>query len=217
MFAQATSHPRAPRRLAAVGLLVWATLVAACGSSTDSVSSSAADQNSADQNSAEQNSADEANTVATAETGEGGEAAQPTLAGPPSAALSWAGKDLDGNPVSGGDFAGKDVVLWFWAPWCPVCNEEAPGVAALARTYGDQVTFVGIAAHDKVEPMRKFVAKYELPFVQVNDEKASIWAKLGIPGQPSAYFIEGTTGEAIGPVIGVTAEGMEVQIRALLN
>ena len=33
------------------------------------------------------------------------------------AALDWTVADLGGGQIVGGDLAGKDVVLWFWAPW----------------------------------------------------------------------------------------------------
>lgn len=33
------------------------------------------------------------------------------------AALSWTGNDLAGNPINAAEFAGQDVLLWFWAPW----------------------------------------------------------------------------------------------------
>ena len=43
---------------------------------------------------------------------------------------------LDG----GGDFqlaslndAEKPTLLWFWAPWCPICNQEAPNVETIDR------------------------------------------------------------------------------------
>lgn len=32
-------------------------------------------------------------------------------------ALQFRAAGLDGTAVNGADFAGKDVALWFWAPW----------------------------------------------------------------------------------------------------
>ena len=38
-------------------------------------------------------------------------------AGPAPAPLRFDAAGLDGSRVNGADFAGKDVALWFWAPW----------------------------------------------------------------------------------------------------
>lgn len=32
-------------------------------------------------------------------------------------ALAWDAELVGGGQLSGGDLAGRDVVLWFWAPW----------------------------------------------------------------------------------------------------
>ncbi len=34
--------------------------------------------------------------------------------------------DLDGNPVSLYDFQGDVILLYFFATWCPPCNDESP-------------------------------------------------------------------------------------------
>ena len=210
-----------PRRIAlgVASVVLVGAVSQACGSSetSEAVTSGAAPAATADDNGAAPAVAGNDNAAAPAAAKDDAAAQGEPLGAAPSAALSWSGVDLEGNEVNGGSYTGKDTVLWFWAPWCEVCNEEAPGVSALARQYGDRVTFVGIAAHDDVAAMREFVKKYGLTFTNLNDSKATIWAKLGIPGQPSAYFIDGETGAAVGPVIGVTAEGMEIQISALLN
>lgn len=210
-----------PRRIAlgVASVVLVGAVSQACGSSetSEAVTSGAAPAATADDNAAAPAVAGNDNAAAPAAANDNAAAQGEPLGAAPSAALSWSGVDLEGNEVNGGSYTGKDAVLWFWAPWCEVCNEEAPGVSALARQYGDRVTFVGIAAHDDVAAMREFVKKYGLTFTNLNDSKATIWAKLGIPGQPSAYFIDGETGAAVGPVIGVTAEGMEIQISALLN
>ena len=33
------------------------------------------------------------------------------------AALDWTAPLVGGGQLTGGDLAGGDVVLWFWAPW----------------------------------------------------------------------------------------------------
>jgi len=40
--------------------------------------------------------------------------------------------DLYGNAVGIGDFAGKVVLVNFWATWCPPCRAEMPSIDALS-------------------------------------------------------------------------------------
>ena len=44
--------------------------------------------------------------------------------------LQFTGTTLSGAPFNGAGLQGKPAVLWFWAPFCPFCNAEAPGVSS---------------------------------------------------------------------------------------
>jgi len=106
------------------------------------------------------------------------------------AELKFTAKTLDGDRFDGTSLAGKPAVLWFWAPWCPICNREAPTIAQSAETHGDQVTFVGVAAQDELPAMQQFADKHQLDtFVHLNDERAAVWAKFDVTHQPAFAFI----------------------------
>ncbi|MGZ4514738.1 MAG: protein disulfide oxidoreductase [Mycobacterium sp.] len=101
--------------------------------------------------------------------------------------LQFTGTTLSGAAFNGASLQGKPAVLWFWTPWCPFCNAEAPGVSQVAAA-NPGVTFVGVAAHSDVAAMRNFVAKYNLKFTNLNDADGSIWARYNIPWQPAYVF-----------------------------
>jgi thiol-disulfide isomerase/thioredoxin len=95
-------------------------------------------------------------------------------------ALEFSAKTLDGKYFSGQDLTGKPAVLWFWAPWCPTCQGEAPSVAKAVQTH-PAVTFVGVAARDQVPAMKQFVAKYQMAgYTQLADLDGSVWRHFGI-------------------------------------
>lgn len=41
-------------------------------------------------------------------------------------------KDINGKPVSVGDYTGRLVVLNLWGTWCPPCRREMPSLSRLA-------------------------------------------------------------------------------------
>ncbi len=101
--------------------------------------------------------------------------------------LQFTATTLSGAPFNGASLQGKPAVLWFWTPWCPYCNAEAPGVSRVAAA-NPGVTFVGVAAHSDVGAMANFVSKYNLNFTTLNDADGAIWARYGVPWQPVYVF-----------------------------
>lgn len=71
----------------------------------------------------------------------------PGDAGPVRPEFTLAG--LDGKTYGPGAWAGKVLVLNFWATWCPPCREEIPDLMALQAAYGERgLQIVGIAIDD---------------------------------------------------------------------
>ncbi|SUA79807.1 Soluble secreted antigen MPT53 precursor [Nocardia otitidiscaviarum] len=102
--------------------------------------------------------------------------------------LQFTAQTIDGAEFSGASLAGKKAVLWFWAPWCPTCQREAPGVAAAAAAH-PEVEFVGVAARDELSAMREFADKYGLKFTQIADLDGVVWQRFGVTAQPAFAFV----------------------------
>ncbi|HEX2133578.1 MAG TPA: redoxin family protein [Actinophytocola sp.] len=102
--------------------------------------------------------------------------------------LRFEAKTIDGELFEGETLYGSPAVLWFWAPWCPTCQAEAPTIAEVAKT--DGVRFVGVAAQDQVPAMRDFVDRFGLgSFPHLADTSATIWQRFGVSYQPAYAFV----------------------------
>jgi thiol-disulfide isomerase/thioredoxin len=87
----------------------------------------------------------------------GRNAAPPAIeAGPveasPAAIYTARFSDGDGEPRTLAQYAGKVLVVNFWATWCTPCREEMPAFVKLqARWSGRGVQFVGLAQDERAK------------------------------------------------------------------
>jgi thiol-disulfide isomerase/thioredoxin len=57
-------------------------------------------------------------------------------------------KDLDGKEVTLSEFAGKVILLNFWATWCGPCRAEIPDLVALQQEHPDDLVVLGVVMMD---------------------------------------------------------------------
>ena len=129
---------------------------------------------------------------------------------------NFSGTTLSGAPFNGSSLEGKPAVLWFWTPWCPFCNAEAPSVSAVAAA-NPGVTFVGVSTRADVAAMQGFVSKYNLNFTNLNDADGSIWARFNVPWQPAYVFItsNGSSTFVNNPTSAMSQQELSDRVRAL--
>ncbi len=71
---------------------------------------------------------------------------------------SFALPDIEGIIRTPEDWAGRVLVVNFWATWCSPCQKEIPIFNRLQEKYASQgLQFVGIAL-DEIEPVKNFAA-----------------------------------------------------------
>lgn len=100
--------------------------------------------------------------------------------------------DLDGNPVSSSQFAGKVVVVDFWATWCGPCREEIPGYIALQEKYGkDGLVIVGVSL-DRAGPAKvsDFAKKFGINYTMVMGDADEIAGFGDITAIPTTFLID---------------------------
>jgi thiol-disulfide isomerase/thioredoxin len=89
--------------------------------------------------------------------------------------------DLSGREVSSNSWAGKVVVLNFWASWCPPCLREMPLLDEWQQQYGNRgLQIVGIAI-DSAEAVEQFLENNPVsyPILLGNAETVELAKSLG--------------------------------------
>ena len=130
--------------------------------------------------------------------------------------LDFIAKTVGGQEFSGQTLAGKPAVFWFWAPWCPTCQREAPEVARAARA-NPEATFVGVAALDQEPAMQEFVDKYDVGFfTNIADFDGAVWQRFGVTAQPAFAFV--SADGSVDVVRGTLSEpALSTRISTLVN
>ena len=96
--------------------------------------------------------------------------------------------DANGKPVSLADFAGKQVILYFYPKDdTPGCTKEACGFRDSWREIQKlNAVVLGVSADDGASH-RDFASKYKLPFTLLSDTDRKVMTKYGAWGEKVLY------------------------------
>lgn len=117
----------------------------------------------------------------------------------------------DGKPVKLSDFAGKVVVLDFWATWCGPCLKAMPKLAEIQESYGDKVQVLAVSSEDK-DKLKKFLSTNRLPLKFVRDPFTLTTEKYGVSAYPTTFVI-GKDGKIAWKSLGMDEEGLQTALR----
>lgn len=128
-------------------------------------------------------------------------------------------RTLDGKSLSYNDFAGKPLIVDFWATWCGPCRFAMPHLDALeARHADDGLRVVGVSVDD-VEPriVQKYVDKLGVDF-QIAMASEQILTDFGpLNALPTTFFIN-REGEIVRRVVGyIDEETLEAYAQEILK
>jgi thiol-disulfide isomerase/thioredoxin len=102
--------------------------------------------------------------------------------------FSWKLEDMEGNPVTLGDFKGKPIFINIWATWCGPCREEMPSIVKLAaRPNLKGVVFLGVTGERANVNVQKFAMMNMQGIKAVRTE--AIPESFGVDGIPATFII----------------------------
>ena len=125
---------------------------------------------------------------------------------------------LSGEAVRLSDYAGKPVVINFWATWCPPCRQELPGFENAWQQYGDDVVFLMVeCGGESVDEVESFVAEGGYTFPVYVDSDGSGAAAYGINAIPVTALVD-AEGKVFAYQVGAVEEdSLRGAIDLLLN
>ena len=98
--------------------------------------------------------------------------------------------DLESKPVLLSDYKDKkNVIVNFWATWCPPCREEMPLFQKLYEENKDNLVVLGVNLQEDTKIIKKFLDEYEITYPILHDPDAEIKKLYNVITQPVTYFI----------------------------
>jgi peroxiredoxin len=136
-----------------------------------------------------------------------------------SKAPEFALQDLSGKTVRLSDYAGKVVIVDFWATWCGPCRAEVPDFVRLQSKYRDKgLVILGLSLDENGEKLvRDFAKEYGVnyPMLLANPETARRYG--GIVGIPTTFVLD-RKGQIAQKFIGqVEPRAFEATVQPLLG
>lgn len=92
--------------------------------------------------------------------------------------------------VSLASYAGKVVVVDFWATWCTPCHESFPAYQRIAEKYGSKVAVIGISVDEDPAGIPKFVKETGAKFPLAWDDGQITSKSYQPPTMPTSYVID---------------------------
>jgi peroxiredoxin len=117
-------------------------------------------------------------------------------------APSFCLKTLEGDQVLLDDLKGKNILLKFWATWCPSCLEELPMMQKFSEGKKDQLIILLPAIDgEKERKVRRHIERNKITLPVLLDPKAKTARAYGVHMIPVSFLIN-REGLIVGTVVG---------------
>ena len=97
---------------------------------------------------------------------------------------------MDGTEVTGESlWKERPVVLFFFASWCGTCPDQQADITSLSASYGDTVTFLGVAGEDEEEAVADYLEEHQVAHAAGIDDDLDIWLSYAVREPPQVVVI----------------------------
>ncbi len=108
-------------------------------------------------------------------------------------ALAFETKSLEGEPYTLNPVSGKVHLLYFWADWCPRCEDDFHLLEKLYQQWSKQAEaprFIAIDVGQSEEHVRNFVKRMKTSFPIYMDHDGEVARSYGVKGLPTYFLID---------------------------
>ncbi|MEQ8659741.1 MAG: TlpA disulfide reductase family protein [Gammaproteobacteria bacterium] len=99
---------------------------------------------------------------------------------------------LEAAPAAGfAAYAGRVLMVDFWASWCPPCRRAMPWLNTLyAELREDGLTVLAINVDEERDAAREFLDRVPVDYPVVFDPAGNCPARFALEAMPSTYFLD---------------------------
>ena len=110
----------------------------------------------------------------------------------------WSGKsapdftvnDIHGRTHTLNDYQGKNVLVVFWATWCPACVAEIPHLVDLRKMYGQEELVILAVSNESPDVLKNFAAKKDINYTVVTPAEGLPAPFSNVRSIPTTFFID---------------------------
>ncbi len=100
-------------------------------------------------------------------------------------------RDPEGKAVRLSDFAGKPLVVNFWATWCPPCRAEMPSLERAWQTLKPEgIGVIAINVGEESDVIDQFTMETEVSFPLPMDLESRVIHQWQVRGLPTTYVVD---------------------------